>query len=105
MDTSNEELQILARRLGEDHVSSRADLEAKLALLLSLVLRTGRASPSLLQWVRRALPAVSPASHFGDRVDPESAAPRLARLLCLQLIQGVRAQRDSLVKGQTVVGY
>jgi hypothetical protein len=105
MHSMNEALQILARQMGEDNVSSRAELEAKLAPLLRLVLRTGQGYPSLLQWVRLTLAVAAPASRFGGQVDPEWAAPYLARLLCLQLLQDVRAQRDTVVNRQTVVAH
>jgi hypothetical protein len=102
MDFTIEALQILARQMGEGNVSSRHELEAKLAPLLCLVLRTGKGRPPLLKWVRLALPVVAPAARFGDQVDPEWAARRLARLLCSQMLQDVRVKRDTLVKRQTV---
>lgn len=103
MHSMNEALQILARQMGEDTVSSRAELEARLTPLLRLVLRTGQGYPSLLQWVRLTLALAAPPLRFGGRVDPEWAAPYLARLLCLQLLQDARAQRDTVVNRQTVV--
>ncbi len=102
MNITDQALQILARQLGEDNASSRAALEAKLVPLLCLVLRTGRGRPSLVQWVRRALPALAPAPRSDGQVDPEWAAPRLARLLLAQLLGGVRASRDTIAIGQTV---
>jgi hypothetical protein len=99
----NKALQILARQMGEEDVSSCAELEAKLTPLLRLVLRTGQGYPSLLQWVQSALPAVVSASRLGGQVDPEWAAPYLARLLCSQLLRDFRAQRGTMVNRQTVV--
>lgn len=99
----NQALQILARQMSEGNVSTCAELEAKLTPLLSLVLRTGRGYPSLLQWVRLTLAVATPALPFGGRVDPEWAVPYLARLLSLQLLQDVRAQRDTVLNRRTVV--
>lgn len=103
MYSMSEALQILSQQMGEGDASSRAELETKLTSLLRLVLRTGQGYPSLVQWVRLTLPVVAPASRFGGQVNPEWAAPYLARLLCLQLLQDVRAQRDTIVNRQTVV--
>jgi hypothetical protein len=102
MNCTDESLQILARQLGEPSVSSRAELEAKVAPLLCLVLRTGQGRPSLVQWVQRALPRVAPASRLGCPLDPEWAAPRLARLLCSQLLQKIRARCDTVVNRESV---
>lgn len=102
MHCTGETLQILARQMGEVNVSSRAELEAKLAPLLCLILRTGRGHPTLLQWVRLTLPTVAPAVRSGDQVDLKETAQHLARLLCLQLLRGIRAQRDTHVKRHTL---
>lgn len=103
MYSMSEDLQILTRRMGEGDVSSRAELEAKLTPLLRLVLRTGQGYPSLVRWVRLTLAVEAPAAGFGGQVDSEWAALHLARLLCLQLLQDVRAQRDTIANRQTVV--
>jgi hypothetical protein len=105
MHFTDEALQILARHPGEESMSSRKDLEAKVASLLFLVLRTGRGRPSLLQWVQRALRDVAPAWHPGRPLDPEWAAPRLARLLCAQLLQRIRARHDTVASRETVVAH
>lgn len=102
MASSIEVLHIPNRPMGEDNASRRAELEAKLTPLLYLVLRTGQGAPSLVQWVRLALPVVAPARGFGGSVDPEWAATRLARLLCLQMLQDVRGGRGTTVNRQTV---
>lgn len=102
MYSTSETLQILARQMGEGNVSSRAELEAKLAPLLCLILRTGRGHPTLLQWVQVTLPSVAPAVRWGGQVDPKETAQHLARLLCLQLLRGVRAQRDTHIKRHTL---
>jgi hypothetical protein len=98
MYSTGETLQILARQMGEVNVSSRAELEAKLTPLLCLILRTGRGHPTLLQWVRLTLPAV----RSNGPVDPKETAQHLARLLCLQLLRSVRAQRDTHIKRHTL---
>jgi|SRR5262249_32806835 len=103
MNFTDEALQILTQQMGEDAVSSRGELEANLSQLLYLVLRTGQGRPPLVQWVQRTLAVVAPASRIGRPVDPKWAAPRLARLLCLQLLHNVRGQRDTMVGRQTVV--
>ena len=102
MHSTGETLQILARQMGEVNVSNRAELEAKLAPLLGLILRTGRGHPTLLEWVRLTLPLVAPAVRSDGEVDPKETAEHLARLLCLQLLRGVRAQRDTHVKRHTL---
>lgn len=103
MNFTDESLQILARQLGEEHVSSRAELEARVAPLLSLVVRTGQGRPSLVQWVKRTLPLMVPASQRARCVDPEWAAPRLARLLCSQLLQSIHATRNTVISCDTLV--
>ncbi len=105
MHSTTEALQILARQLGEESLSSRAELEAKMAPLLCLVLRTGQGHPSLLQWVRFALPAVALTLRIGGGVVPECPTLHLARLLCAQLLQDVRVHGDTIVNRQTVVAY
>lgn len=103
MNFTDEALQILARQLGERSDSSRAELEAKMTKLLTLILRTGQGHPSLLHWVQDTLPAIAPAVRFGRPVDAKWAAPRLARLLCVELLRKTRAQRDTVVNRQSVV--
>jgi len=102
MHSMSKSLQILARQMGADEFS-RAELEAKLEQLMWLILRTGQGHPALLRWVRLAWPGVSAEFRSGDQVDPQWAARRLARLLCAQLFQDVRAQRDTMRNRQTVV--
>jgi hypothetical protein len=102
MNFTDKELQILARQMGEDAVSSRGEMETNLTQLLYLVLRTGRGLPPLVQWVERTLAVVAPTSQIGRPVDPKWAAPRLARLLCLQLLRNVRSQQGTMVNRQTV---
>jgi hypothetical protein len=103
MHSTSEALQILARQMDADKVSNHIEVEAKLAPLLCLILRTGQGYPSLLRWVRLAIPVVSAAWHFGGPVDPQWAALKLGRLLCVELLQDVRARRDTMVNRRTVV--
>lgn len=103
MNFTDESLQILARQLGEESVSSRAELEAKVTPLLCLVLRTGQGRPSLVLWVQRALRRVAPASRLGRPIDPEWAAPRLARLLCSQLLEKIRRHHNTVARPETLV--
>lgn len=105
MNFTDESLQILARQLGQEHVSSRAELEARVAPLLSLVVRTGQGRPSLVEWVQRTLSRMVPSSQTGRFVDPEWAAPRLARLLCSQLLQSIRAARNTVANCDTLVAH
>lgn len=102
MNFTDDALRMLAQQLGENTAATRAELEAKLAKLLTLILRTRQGHPSLLHWVQDTLPQVAPAARFGHPVDPKWAAPRLARLLCLQLLRRVRTRRDTVANRQTI---
>ncbi len=103
MNFTAEALRILARQMGEDSVPSRAELEAKLTRLLGLILRTGRGHPSLVRWVQLRLPEVAPAARLGCPFAAKEAAPRLARLLCVQMLRSTRGHRDTVVDRRTVV--
>lgn len=92
MNFTNEALRILARQLGEESASSCAELEAKVTPLLRVIVQTGVGRPSLVQWVQHHLPQVAPVAHFGHKVDAKWAAPRLARLLCSQLLETIRVE-------------
>jgi hypothetical protein len=102
MKLTDESLQILARQLGQENVSSREELEARVAPLLRLVVRTGQGRPSLVKWVQRVLPQMAPAARMGRSVDPDWAAPRLARLLCSQLLQRIHVGRDTMASRDTI---
>jgi hypothetical protein len=103
MNFNDESLQLLARQLGEDDVSSRAELEARITPLLRLVVQTGQGRPSLVQWVQRTLSRLAPAAQRDRCVDPVWAAPRLAHLLCSQLLQTIRAARNTVANCDTLV--
>jgi hypothetical protein len=100
---TDEALQILARQLGENSVASREELEAKMTTLLRVVMQTGHGRPSLVQWVKTHLRVVAPASCFGQQVDADWAAPRMARLLCSQLLQKIRGECARTTTCDTVV--
>lgn len=103
MNFTDEALRILAHRLGEDGAASREELEASVTPLLTGVLRTGAGRPSLVQFVRRHLRAIAPASHRNEKVDPEWAAPRLARLLIAQFLRQIRGEQRLTGMRETVV--
>jgi hypothetical protein len=103
----NDTVQLLARqiygRYGED-VTDCAALEADLVPMIRCVMRTGRGQPGIVAWVKRNLPAVAPSGGAGQPADPEWAAPRMARLLCSQMLQKVRAEQTRMGTRETVVG-
>ena len=103
MNFTDESLQLLARQLGENDVSNRAELEARITPLLRLVMQTGQGRPSLVQWVQGTLSRMAPGSQSGRFVDPAWAAPRLAHLLCSQLLQTIRAARNTVASCDTLM--
>jgi hypothetical protein len=76
--------------------------EIDLIPLVRRVLRTGCGLPELVQWVRTTLPQVQSGQDRTRPVDPDRAAPPLARLLCATLRRG-RLARPVLAT-DTVVG-
>jgi hypothetical protein len=83
-------LQALADRMGCGGAPPnqvREKLEASLAPLVRRVLRTGAGLPHLVQWVQTTLPQVEAGGDRGRPVDPDRAAPALARLLCATLLR------------------
>jgi hypothetical protein len=90
MNFTEEALRILARQLGADEGASREELEERVTPLLCGVLRTGAGRPSLVRFVRRHVRLVTP--HLDDKVDPQWAAPQLARLLIAHLLRQIRAE-------------
>lgn len=105
MKFTDKSLQFLARQLGERNLANRAELEAKVAPLICLVLRTGQGYPSLVQWVKRALHCLVPSPSLPGGVDPEWAAPRLARLLCSDLLRTNRLHRNTVIRPETLVSH
>lgn len=108
MDFTDEALRTLARRMyGDDGADQpcREILEKTLVPMIRCAMRSGRGSPALVQWVKRNLPALAPASPSGWDVDLEWAAPRMARLLCSRLLQQVQAEPALAGAHDTVVGF
>lgn|SRR5579859_1861177 len=107
MKHTDDELQLLARRIygayGED-VRDRATVEADLVPMIRCAMRTGRGQPSIVAWVKRNLPALAPSSTDGQPVDPDWAAPRMARLMCAQMLRTVQAEQDRASTRETIVG-
>ncbi len=107
MNHIDDDLQLLARRIygayGED-VRDRVTLEADLVPMIRCAMRTGRGQPAIVAWVKRNLPALAPSSTGGQPVDPEWAAPRMARLMCAQMLRTVRDEQDRAATRETIVG-
>jgi hypothetical protein len=107
MNHTDDDLQLLARRIygayGED-VRDRATLEADLVPMIRCAMRTGRGQPAIVAWVKRNLPAFAPSTTGGPPVDPNWAAPRMARLMCAQMLHTVRAEQDRATTRETIVG-
>jgi hypothetical protein len=106
MNFTDDALRMLARRIyGEDGVdnTSRERLEATLVPMIRCIMRTGRGAPALVQWVRRNLPAITPASMSSQEGDAECVAPHMARLLCSRLLQEVQVESVPAGACETVV--
>jgi hypothetical protein len=107
MNATDDAVQLLARQIyGRygDGVTDRTTLEADLVPMIRCVMRTGRGQPAIVAWVKRNLPAVAPSSLTDPPADPEWAAPRMARLLCSQMLQKVRAGQARAGTRETVAG-
>jgi hypothetical protein len=83
--------------------SVRASLEASLTPLVRRALRHGAGLPQLVQWVQRTLPQVQAGRDRSRPMDPDSAAPPLARLLCATLLSK-RTGRPDVGIMDTVAG-
>jgi hypothetical protein len=84
----------------------RAELESSLVPLIRCVLRQGTGLPQLVRWVNRNLPQARPAGRASaGPLDPDRAAPDMARLLCSTLMRQLesRSQPDRAAL-ETVVG-
>jgi hypothetical protein len=107
MNSTDNAVQILARRIygayGED-VRDRATLEADLVAMIRCAMRTRRGQPAIVAWVKRNLPALVPSGAGGQPVDPDWAAPRMARMMCAQMLRTVRAEQDRAATRETIVG-
>lgn len=104
MDFTDEALRYLARRMGRSERVSREAMEALFVPMIRVALRTGRGQPRLLDWVARHLPAVADSPDRTEPIDPEWAAPRMARMLCSQMLQHVQVEPAWRGSGETVVG-
>jgi hypothetical protein len=103
MHNNDNPLRILARRIfGQD--VSRENMEATLLTPIRCALRMGIGAPPLVQWVKQNLPAVVPAASGGWPVDIDWAAPRMARLLCKQMLEHVQGEPVLAGARETVVG-
>lgn len=83
-------LQTFADRLGCGDAPPervRETLEASLIPLVRRVLRSGAGIPQLVGWVQATLPQVEASQDRTRPMDPELAAPQLARLLCATLLR------------------
>jgi hypothetical protein len=97
MENWDQSLQAVTARMRRGQAvqpAVRAELEERLAPLIRCVLRTGAGVPALVRWVQRTLPNLPSA-------EPEQTAPRMARLLCAELIRQARPSRPA---AETVVG-
>jgi hypothetical protein len=105
MNFPHDSLQSLADRMGcgrEPH-RVRETLEASLIPMVRRALRSGAGLPQLVQWVQTTLPQLQVGQDRTRPVDPERAAPPLARLLCAKLLDR-RAARTPVLATDTVVG-
>jgi hypothetical protein len=105
---SDAAIQTLADRMscgGASPQRFHEALEASLAPLIRCALRDGAGLPQLVRWVRTALPRVTAAADRGRPVDPDRAAPPLARMLCAALLRGRPAAGPAAAGArETVVG-
>jgi hypothetical protein len=106
MDFTDDAVRMLARQVYGEGARrfDREALEADLVPMIRVALRSGRGQPLLVRWVKQNLPGLSLASHLGDKIDPEWAAPRMARLLCAQMLEHVRAECARMGGRETLVG-
>jgi hypothetical protein len=77
-------------------------LESALAPMVRTALSRGLGLPQLVRWVKDAVPRVLPEAADGP-VDPDWAAPPLARLLCAALLRP-RADARPQSAHETVFG-
>jgi hypothetical protein len=81
----------------------RETLEASLTPLVRRALRSGAGIPQLVRWVQTTLPQIQAGQDRTRPVDPELAAPPLARLLCATLL-GKRPTRPDVAIMDTIIG-
>ena len=105
MHYSDEAVRLVARQMGAEAVANREDLEARFTPLIRTVLRTGYGRPGLVNWLRKHLPYTAPPAGFHNSVEAERFAPRMARLLCAQLLKNVQNKMTCASTRDTVVGF
>jgi predicted signal transduction protein with EAL and GGDEF domain len=104
MNFTDEAVQYLARQMGERAVANREELETRFLPLIRVVLRTGHGRPALVHWLEQHLPRVAPTAQFPNAVDAERVAPRMARLLCAELLQKAQTEMAGDASRETVLG-
>ncbi len=105
MRYTDDVVRFLAQQMGAEAIANREDLEARFTPLIRTVLRTGCGRPGLVNWLRDNLPNVAPAAGFPNPAAAERFAPRMARLLCSQLLKKVQAQMACASTRDTVIGF
>lgn len=103
MNFGDEALRFLAQRMWGEKQASREEIEAVFAPMIRVAMRTGRGQPVLVDWVARNLPALTPTIRPGDPVDVDWAAPRMARLLCSQMLHNIQVERAWVGPRETIV--
>ena len=106
MSSSDNTLQMFADRTDSGEASPkrvRETLEASLIPLVRRALRYSAGFPQLVQWVQRTLPQVQAGQDRTRPVDPDSAAPTLARMLCATLLHTRMGRRGGGIM-DTIVG-
>jgi hypothetical protein len=102
---SDNALQTLANRMGCGTAPPhhfQETLEASLIPLVRRALRSGAGIPQLVEWVQTTLPQVQTGQDRMRPVDPDRAAPPLARLLCATLLR--QQPGRPAVTAETVIG-
>jgi hypothetical protein len=84
----------------------RAELESSLVPMIRCVLRRGTGLPQLVSWVQKNLSRARPAVHGEDTpMDPDRAAPLMARLLSATLMRQLQSRTlSNRAAWETVVG-
>jgi hypothetical protein len=97
MNSTDGAVGILAQRFFGDSqaLRDREEMESLLTPMIGVALRTGRGQPALLRWVDETVSVAA----------TESTAPRMARLLCTQMLRRIRAEAVSVRSRETVVDF
>lgn len=99
MNVTDEAVPILAQRFFGDcqALRNRQEMEELLAPMIGVALRTGRGQPALVRWVDETVSASAATA--------ESTAPRMAQLLCAQMLRHIRAEEAPVWSRETVVAF